>query len=376
MQVPFLNLRAPHDLLRSEINAAIQEVIDSSAFAGGPFVTKFEEDFARFCDAKHAIGLASGTDALWFILLALGVGPGDEVITTPSTFMATAEAISFCGAKPVFVDIEETTYNLDPSFLERAITKKTKAIIPVHLFGQTADMDPIMEVAGKYGLPVVEDACQAHGAEYKKRKAGSLGIAAAFSFYPGKNLGAMGEAGAVTTNDTRLRDTIRTLRDHGQAKKYHHSMIGWNGRMDGIQGAVLSIKLKRLADWNASRRVHADRYHELLGHIPGIVLPKAAKDRTHVYHIYPVRTKDRDQRLKLLGERGIACGIHYPIPVHLQTAYAFLGLGEGSFPVAERCSQEFLSLPMFPELTVEQINGVASEVRSVFAEEKIHATTV
>ena len=362
MQVPFLNLRAPHDLLRGEINAAIQEVIDSNAFAGGPFVTKFEDDFARFCDAKYAIGLASGTDALWFILLALGVGPGDEVITTPSTFMATAEAISFCGAKPVFVDIEETTYNLDPSLLERAITKKTKAIIPVHLFGQTADMDPIMEVAGKYGLPVVEDACQAHGAEYKKRKAGSLGIAAAFSFYPGKNLGAMGEAGAVTTNDVSLRDTIRTLRDHGQAKKYHHSMIGWNGRMDGIQGAVLSIKLRHLADWNAARRVHAERYHELLGHIPGIVLPKTAKDRTHVYHIYPVRTKDRDHRLKVLGERGIACGIH--------------GLGQGSFPVAERCSQEFLSLPMFPELTVEQIDAVTSEVRSVFAEDKIHATTV
>jgi dTDP-4-amino-4,6-dideoxygalactose transaminase len=290
--------------------------------------------------------------------------------------MATAEAISFCGAKPVFVDIEETTYNLDPSLLERAITKKTKAIIPVHLFGQTADMDPIMEVAGKYGLPVVEDACQAHGAEYKKRKAGSLGIAAALSFYPGKKLGAMGEAGAVTTNDVSLRDTIRTLRDHGQAKKYHHSMIGWNGRMDGIQGAVLSIKLRHLADWNAARRVHAERYHELLGHIPGIVLPKTAKDRTHVYHIYPVRTKDRDHRLKVLGERGIACGIHYPIPVHLQAAYGFLGLGQGSFPVAERCSQEFLSLPMFPELTVEQIDAVTSEVRSVFAEDKIHATTV
>ena len=376
MQVPFLNLRAPHDLLRGEINVAIQEVIDSNAFAGGPFVTKFEDDFAKFCDTKYAIGLASGTDALWFILLALGVRPGDEVITSPSTFMATAEAISFCGATPVFVDIEESTYNLDPALLERAITKKTKAIIPVHLFGQTADMDPIMEVAGKYGLPVIEDACQAHGAEYKKRKAGSLGIAAAFSFYPGKNLGAMGEAGAVTTNDVTLRDTIRTLRDHGQAKKYHHSMIGWNGRMDGIQGAVLSIKLRHLADWNASRRVHADRYHELLGHIPGIVLPKTAKDRTHVYHIYPVRTKDRDHRLKVLGERGIACGIHYPIPVHLQAAYGFLGLGPGSFPVAERCSQEFLSLPMFPELTAEQIDAVTSEVRSVFAEDKIHATTV
>jgi dTDP-4-amino-4,6-dideoxygalactose transaminase len=374
MQVPFLNLRAPHDLLRAEINASIQEVIDSNAFAGGPFVTRFEEDFARFCDAKYAVGLASGTDALWFILLALGVKPGDEVITSPSTFMATAEAISFCGARPVFVDIEDTTYNLDPELLERAITKKTKAIIPVHLFGQTADMDPIMEVAARHGLPVIEDACQAHGAEYKGRKAGSLGVAAAFSFYPGKNLGAMGEAGAVTTNDANLRDIIMTLRDHGQAKKYHHSMIGWNGRMDGIQGAVLRIKLKHLAAWNASRRAHAERYHQLLASTPGIVLPEPAKNRTHVYHIYALRTKNRDNHLKLLGERGISCGIHYPIPVHLQEAYRFLGLGRSSFPVAERCAEEFLSLPMFPELTEAQIEAVTSEVRNVHADGKVHAS--
>jgi len=364
MQVPFLNLRAPHDLLRGEINAAIQEVIDSNAFAGGPFVAKFEEDFAKFCDTKYSIGVGNGTDALWFILLALGVGPGDEVITTPGTFMATAEAISYCGAKPVFVDIDEATYNLDPTLVEKAITKKTKAIMPVHLFGQCADMDPIMEVAGKHGLPVVEDACQAHGAEYKGRKAGSLGIAAAFSFYPGKNLGALGEAGGITTNDAKLRETMMTLRDHGQAKKYHHSMIGWNGRMDGIQGAVLRIKLRHLAQWNEARRKHADRYHELLGHTPGLVLPKAARDRKHVYHVYAVRVKDRDAKLKKLGERGISCGIHYPIPVHLQEAYRFLGFGRGSFPVAERCAEEFLSLPMFPELNEEQIQAVAKEVRA------------
>lgn len=372
MQVPFLNLRAPHDALRGEINAAIQEVIDSNAFAGGPFVAKFEEDFAKFCDAKYSIGVGNGTDALWFILLALGVGPGDEVITTPGTFMATAEAISFCGARPVFVDIEETTYNLDPEKIEKAITKKTKAIMPVHLFGQCADMDPIMEVAGNHGLPVVEDACQAHGAEYKGRKAGSLGIAAAFSFYPGKNLGAMGEAGGITTNDAKLRETMMTLRDHGQARKYHHSMIGWNGRMDGIQGAVLRIKLKHLAQWNESRRKNAERYHELLGHTPGLVLPKAAKDRKHVYHVYAVRVKERDAKLKRLGERGINCGIHYPIPVHLQEAYRFLGYGRGSFPVAERCADEFLSLPMFPELNDEQIQAVAKEVRECLSDAKIH----
>jgi dTDP-4-amino-4,6-dideoxygalactose transaminase len=372
MQVPFLNLRAPHDALRNEINAAIQEVIDSNAFAGGPFVAKFEEDFAKFCDAKYSIGVGNGTDALWFILLALGVGPGDEVITTPSTFMATAEAISYCGAKPVFVDIEETTYNLDPALIEKAITKKTKAIMPVHLFGQCADMDPIMEVAGKHGLPVVEDACQAHGAEYKGRKAGSLGVAAAFSFYPGKNLGAMGEAGGITTNDAKLRDTMMTLRDHGQAKKYHHSMIGWNGRMDGIQGAVLRIKLRHLAKGNEQRRKNAEHYHELLGHLPGLALPKAAKDRKHVYHVYAVRVNDRDAKLKQLGERGISCGIHYPIPVHLQEAYRFLGYGRGSFPVAERCAEEFLSLPMFPELSEEQIQAVVKEVRQCFADKKVH----
>ena len=372
MQVPFLNLRAPHDALRGEINAAIQEVIDANAFAGGPFVTKFEEDFAKFCDAKYSIGVGNGTDALWFILLALGVGPGDEVITTPGTFMATAEAISYCGAKPVFVDIEDTTYNLDPALIEKAMTKKTKAIMPVHLFGQCADMDPIMEVARKHGLPVVEDACQAHGAEYKGRKAGSLGVAAAFSFYPGKNLGAMGEAGGITTNDAKLRETMMTLRDHGQAKKYHHSMIGWNGRMDGIQGAVLRIKLKHLAQGNEQRRQNAERYHQLLGHTPGLVLPKAAADRKHVYHIYAVRVKDRDAKLKKLGERGINCGIHYPIPVHLQEAYRFLGYQRGSFPVAERCADEFLSLPMFPELNEEQIQAVAKEVRDSLQDAKIH----
>lgn len=367
MKVPFLNLRAAHDALRAEINAAIQEVIDSSAFAGGPYVARFEDQFAKFCETKFAIGLGSGTEALWLTLLALGIGPGDEVITSPSTFMATAEAITYCGAKPVFVDIEENTYNLDTQQLAAAITPRTKAIIPVHLFGQPADLDPVLELAGKHGIAVIEDACQAHGAEYKGRKAGSIGLAGSFSFYPGKNLGALGEAGAVTTNEAKLNETIRTLRDHGQARKYHHSMVGWNARMDGIQAVVLQIKLKHLPRWNNARRAHAELYRELLKDVDGVILPKAPRDRTHVYHLFAVRIKDRDNRLRMLADRGIGCGIHYPVPVHLQEAYGSLGLGRGSFPVAERCADEFLSLPMFPELTREQIETVVTELKAVLA---------
>jgi dTDP-4-amino-4,6-dideoxygalactose transaminase len=365
MTVPFLNLRAAHDPLKVEILAAIQQVIEASAFAGGSFVAKFDQEFATYSNAKFSIGLGNGTDALWLPLLALGVGPGDEVITVPSTFMATAEAISYCGAKPVFVDIDERTYTMDPAQLEHAITSRTKAIVPVHLFGQIADMDPILEIANRRGIPVIEDACQAHGAEYKGRRAGSLGIAGAFSFYPGKNLGAMGEAGATTTNDAALKVKIETLRDHGQHKKYHHSMIGWNARMDGMQGAILSIKLKHLEQGNDARRTNAALYGKSLAGEPGITLPVEAPGRKHVYHIYAVRVARRDAILDALGKRGIHCGIHYPIPIHLQEAYRFLGLGKGSFPVAERCAEEFLSLPMFPELTPEQIEVVAQELRLV-----------
>ena len=367
MNVPFLDLRAQHDPLRQEIMTAVQEVVDRSAFAGGPYVTAFEEDFAAFCQTKFAIGVGNGTDALWLALLALGVGPGDEVITVPSTFMATAEAISYTGAKPVFIDIDERTFTMDPALLERAITPRTKAVIPVHLFGQVADMDPILAIARKHGLPVLEDACQAHGAEYRGRRAGSLGIAGAFSFYPGKNLGAWGEAGAVTTNDPALAQKIRVLRDHGQDKKYYHSDIGWNGRMDGIQGAVLRIKLKGLAKGNAARRAHAAYYDQHLAGLPGLKVTPPAPYGVPVYHIYAVRVAERDRVLQALTQRGIGCGIHYPIPVHLQRAYARLGHAAGSFPVAERCAQEFLSLPMFPELTPAQLEQVVSEVRSALA---------
>ena len=345
--------------------AAWNEVLDRSAYAGGPFVAQFEGDFAEFCKTRYAIGVGNGTDAIWLPLLALGVGPGDEVITVSHTFMATAEAISYCGASPVFVDIDEKTYTMDPALLEAAITPRTKAIIPVHLYGQMADMDPIMEIAARHHLPVIEDACQAHGAEYKGKIAGSIGVAGCFSFYPGKNLGALGEAGAVVTNDSALATKIQVLRDHGQKTKYHHSMIGWNARMDGIQGAALRIKLRLLAQGNAARRANAARYTDQLTGIVGVKTPHVASHGVPVFHLYVVRVAARDEILQSLAKRGIACGIHYPKPVHLQEAYASLGYARGSLPVTERCADEILSLPMFPELTPAQIDAVVSKLKAV-----------
>jgi len=364
MRVPFLDLNAHHRVIQDEILAAIREVIESSAFAGGPFVARFEEDFAAYCHTRFAAGVGSGTDALWLALAACGIGAGDEVITVPNSFLATAEAISFSGAAPVFVDVNPRTYTMDPELLEAAITPRTKAIIPVHLFGQMTDMDPIMEIARRRKLVVIEDACQAHGAEYKGRRAGGIGHAGCFSFYPAKNLGAMGEAGAVVTNDPAIQEKIRLLRDHGQRAKYHHSHIGWNARMDGIQGAVLRVKLKALDRSNAARRSHARLYENRLGNREDLITPKEAEYGTHVYHVYAVRVKGRDQLQRALTDRGIASAIHYPIPIHLQEAYGHLKLGRGSFPVAERCAEEFLSLPMFPELTTEQIEAVVREVNS------------
>jgi dTDP-4-amino-4,6-dideoxygalactose transaminase len=367
MDVPFLDLQSHHAPLRSEIDAAIAKVIDTCAFAGGPFVSEFETDFAQYCGCSHAIGVGSGTEALWLALLALGIGAGDEVITVPSTFMATAEAITYCGATPVFVDVDETTYNMDPAAIAAAVTPRTKAIIPVHLFGQMADMDAIMAVAEEHGLFVVEDACQAHGAEYKGRKAGTIGDAGCFSFYPGKNLGAFGEAGAIVTNDAALDRTIRVLRDHGQIRKYHHTMIGWNCRMDGIQAAVLGIKLRHLDDWNTARRAHAQQYDAGLRDIPDIITPATAPDQQHVYHVYALRVQQRDEVMRQLGDLGIGCGIHYPVPVHLQEAYRGLGYRPGSFPVAELISREFLSLPMYPHLTRAQIGRVIDGVKTSMA---------
>jgi dTDP-4-amino-4,6-dideoxygalactose transaminase len=378
MNVPFLDLKAQYAAIKNEIHAAIGEVMENTAFAGGPFVARFEQEFARFCNCKHAVGVGNGTDALWLSLLSLGIGPGDEVITVPDTFIATAEAITYCGATPVFVDVDPKTYNMDPNKLEDCLKKRLspnasrltprpKAIIPVHLFGQTADMDPILAIAGAHGLHVVEDACQAHGAEYKGRKAGSMGATGCFSFYPGKNLGAYGEAGAVVTNDDAIAEKIRMFRDHGQSKKYYHGIIGWNARMDGIQGAVLSVKLKYLAGWNEARREHAREYTRLLSPVEGVSEPREADYAKHVFHIYAIRTGRRDKLMAHLGERGISCGIHYPVPIHLQKAYHGLGLAEGSFPVAEKCAEEFLSLPMFPELTTGQIAYVVDTLKLFLA---------
>jgi dTDP-4-amino-4,6-dideoxygalactose transaminase len=371
MNVPFLDLKVQYAAIKDEIHAAVGKVMENTAFAGGPFVAEFEKEFAKFCGCKHAVGVGNGTDALWLSLLSLGIGPGDEVITVPDTFIATAEAITYCGARPVFVDVDPKTCNMDPDKLEDCLRKRLsprpKAVIPVHLFGQTADMDPILTIAKAHGLHVVEDACQAHGAQYKGRNAGSMGETGCFSFYPGKNLGAYGEAGAVVTNDDVIADKIRMFRDHGQAKKYYHNVIGWNARMDGIQGAVLSVKLKYLAGWNDARRAHAREYTRLLSSVKGLLLPLEADYAKHVFHIYALRTEKRDQLMAHLAGKGISCGIHYPVPIHLQNAYQSLGLAAGSFPVAEKCAAEFLSLPMFPELTPEQIHRVADEIKGFYA---------
>mgnify|MGYP001819789016 CR=1 FL=1 len=363
MKVPFLDLKTQHATIRDEVAAAMEEVIDTTSFAGGPQVKRFEDNFAKYCESKHAIGVGSGTDALWMALIGLEIGEGDEVITSPGTFVATAEAVTYCGATPVFVDIEPETYNLDPAMIEASLTPRTKAIIPVHLFGQPADMDPILEIGRKHDLVVIEDACQAHGAEYKGHRAGSLGDVGCFSFYPGKNLGAYGEAGAVVTNDSNLAETLRMFRDHGQQKKYYHSIVGWNSRMDGLQGAVLDVKLGYLPAWTEARRKNAEIYNRLLSEIPTMTTPAEADYARHVYHVYAIRAKNRDELMRRLSDSGIACGIHYPVPLHLQEAYTFLGYKKGDFPVAEQSAEEFVSLPMFPELTEESICYIVEKIK-------------
>lgn len=367
MKVPFLDLKAQLAPIREEVRVAIDAVLDATAFAGGPFVEKFEKEFAAFCGAKHCVAVGNGTDALWLSLLALGIGKADEVITAPSTFVATAEAISFAGAEPVFVDIEPDTCNMDPKKLESVITPRTKAIIPVHLFGQPADMDPILEIARKHNLLVIEDACQAHGALYKGKEAGTMGVAGCFSFYPGKNLGAYGEAGAVVTDDNDLAKKIRVYRDHGQPQKYHHDVIGWNARMDGIQGAVLSVKLKYLEQWTEARRANAALYGKHLSGVDGMRIPVERDYAKHVYHIYALRHPKRDALMAFLNEKGVATGIHYPVPVHMTMAYEYLKHKSGSFPVAELAASEFVSLPMYPELSSEQITYVTDCIKEFHA---------
>lgn len=374
MNVPFLDLKVQYKQIEHEVLPMVTEAMTNGAFIGGPQVLGFEKEFAEFCDSKYCAGVNSGTDALRFALMTVGVGPGDEVITVPNTFIATTEAISQVGAIPVFVDIDERTYNMDPQKLEDFLKKRfkpqasslkptPKAVIPVHLYGQPADMDPIMEIAQKNNITVIEDACQAHGALYNNRKAGSFGAVGCFSFYPGKNLGAYGEGGAIVTQDEEIASTIRMIRDHGQAKKYFHDMEGYNGRLDAIQAGVLRIKLRRLSDWNHSRHENAAYYNELLSKVNGVTLPVEADFASSVYHLYVILVDDREDFQQFLSDKGIGTGLHYPLPLHLQKAYAHLGYKDGSFPVTESVAKSLISLPMFPELTREQIEYVVQCIK-------------
>jgi dTDP-4-amino-4,6-dideoxygalactose transaminase len=388
MKIPFLDLVTPHQELEAELLAVVKMAFSNAGFIGGPMVEQFEREFAAFCGTEYCVGVNSGTDALRFAFMAAGVEQGDILVTVPHTFIATTEAISQAGAQIRFVDIHERTYTMDPeklreylethcrfdissgNLIERATKHRVAGIVPVHLYGQMADMDPIMEIAAKYNLFVIEDACQAHGAEYFSKKdnvwkrAGSMGKAAAFSFYPGKNLGACGEGGAITTNDQAMAARMKMIRDHGQAKKYYHDIEGYNGRLDSIQAGWLSVKLRRLAKWNESRRMLAHRYHGLLAEAKdSVVTPVEAPWTKGVYHLYVVRVQDREALQAHLTEAGIGCGLHYPVPLHLQKAYQNLSYKKGDFPVTERVAAEILSLPMFPQLLFVQQDMVVAKVK-------------
>lgn len=351
--IPFVDLKRQYAAIRDEVDHAIQDVLDQCAFASGPAVAAFEAEFARYCGVRHCVGVNSGTSALHLALLACGIGRGDEVITVPMTFVATAWAISYVGARPVFVDIDPVTFTIDISQVERAITSRTRAILPVHLYGQMAPLDPLLEISNRHGLALIEDAAQAHGATYYGRRAGAVGRVGCFSFYPSKNLGAYGESGAITTNDDAIAARVRSLRDHAQSERYRHEEVGFNYRMDGLQGAVLRVKLAHIEEWNAKRREIAERYRALLGDTP-FALPDEAEGRRHVWHLYVVRHPERNRLQQALTAAGIATGLHYSIPVHLQPAYASLGYREGDFPVAEKVAQECLSLPIYPELRADE----------------------
>lgn len=359
--IPFLDLKTQYLSIKKEVDEAVLSVLSSTAYVLGPEVTKFEEEFAAFHNVSHGVAVNTGTSALHVALLAAGVGPGDEVITVSMTFIATASAVSYTGATPVFVDVDPQTFTMDASQIEAKITPRTKVILPVHLYGQAADMDAIMAIAKRHNLIVIEDAAQAHGAEYKGKRVGGIGHMAAFSFYPGKNLGAYGEGGIVTTNNAEYARQMKLLRDWGQEKKYHHEVLAYNYRMDGIQGAILRVKLRQLEAWTELRRSHARLYGECLAQT-GIRRAVELEDRRHVYHIYSVFHPQRQQLQAALQEAGIHTGMHYPIPVHLQKPYQSLGYREGDFPVTEQTAKEQLSLPMFAELTEEQVKRVAQAV--------------
>lgn len=366
VKVPYLDLKAQYQSIKTEIDAAIARVLESCQFVLGAEVAGFEQEFAAYCGSAECIALNSGTSALHLALLAAGVGPGDEVITVPFTFVASVAAVVYTGARPVLVDIDPRSFNMDPAAIEAAITSRTKAILPVHLYGQPADMDPIMEVARRHGLIVIEDAAQAHGAKYKGRPVGSIGDMACFSFYPGKNLGAYGEGGAVTTSNTEYARTIRMLRDWGQDRKYHHLLRGYNYRMEGFQGAVLRVKLRHLDKWTEARRAIARQYNHLLTGC-GVQTPSEMPGARHVYHVYTLRFDDRDGLQAALTAEGIQTGIHYPTPVHRQPAYADLGYGPGAFPHAEAVAKQVLSIPLYPELSSQAVADVAEAVRKAAA---------
>ncbi len=363
--VPYLDLAAQMRPIRKEIDAAIAKTLDNCSFCLGPDVVQFEKDFAKFCGAEHCVAFNSGTSALHIAMLLHNVGPGDEVITTPCTFVATSWAISYCGAKPVYVDVEDATFNLDPKKIEAAITKKTKAVMPVHLYGHPFDIDPILAVCRKHNLPLVEDTAQAHAAKYKGKMVGTFGAASGFSFYPGKNLGAYGEGGGLVTNNAAFAARARSLREHGSTQRYYHDEVGYNYRMEGIQGAVLGIKLKHLAEWTRERRRVAHRYHELLEDTP-LQLPREAGYAESAYHLYVVRHPKRDELKKHLEANKVGCALHYPMSLHLQKCYASLGYKAGDFPVAEKAARECLSLPIYPELKDEQVQRVADVVKQFF----------
>jgi len=372
MNVPFADLPLQHRRLKVELGSAIGAVLSKCNFILGEEVATFEREFAAFIGSKHCVGVGSGTDALQLILRALKIGPGDEVITVANTFIATVEAITYVGATPVLVDCAADTYLIDADAIERAITKRTRAVIPVHLYGQPVDIDSILEVAAEHGIQIVEDAAQAHGAAWKDgRRCGTVGVAAGFSFYPGKNLGAYGDGGAITTNDDEIAGHLRLLRNWGSEVKYFHDIKGFNSRLDTLQAAVLGVKLKYLERWNTARNAVAQRYRQRLGNLPSVVLPKEAPwCGRHIYHLFVVRLvdHDRDSVARELGERSVQTGIHYPRPVHLQKAYADLRRGPGSFPYAEEASSQILSLPIFPEMTIEQADHVASALRDILQE--------
>ena len=368
MNVPFVDLKMQYAPLKEQILAGISKSLDGMQLFLGENVQSLEKEFAGFCGVEYGIGVSDGTSALHLLLRALDIGPGDEVITVSHTFIATTEAILLCGAKPVFVDIDPETCLMDVSKIEKMITPQTRAILPVHLYGQTVDMDAIMEIAHRYGLRVIEDACQAHGAENKGRKAGSMGDGGAFSFYFSKNLGGYGEGGFVTTNNPEIARKVRMLRDHGSGIRYHHDMPGLNARLDELQAVALRVKLPHLADWHNLRRAHAQRYNELLKDLP-VITPLALPENQHVYHLYVIQTEHRDELQAYLKERGIFTGIHYPVPIHAQRAVDFLGYKAGCLPVTEKVTSKILSLPMFAELTDEQIDYVAENIK-VFIYEK------